>query len=410
MEKLNAKQARRSTGPFVLVALGALLFQKWTGYISTLNYKSLVFDEKYWLLLIVAPIFFSSLRLISRLKTLEERVISVFYVGLFIVPNGLSVLLYQVPPQILIVAWLGFWCAVRWSLSFSGNKNYDVVEEKGTFKIISWLAMLCTLYFFYIHRLNVNVNAIFLEDIYEWRFAVTEKRHFIENVAFSTTTKLLIPLLLSRCLTRKEIGYFVFWLVVLIYLFSTSNQKSILFSVILIVGYHVFFSFKTRVWPSVLSLTWVVGLMVTTVGDDIIVRRLLFLPTYLNKVYWEYFEEPLFLSHSVLKWIFYNRYTDLLAPPWRIGWEYWGLHVSLNNGIISDGILNFGVIGGVVYVLISLRILFGISRRVPSYGVPIILIYLWQLVNSALITTFVLHGLFMFYLISRKIWRCAQEE
>ena len=396
------------SGPIIVILMIVALYSKWVGYIAELSYYKHELTIRAGTLFFLVPMIWHSLWLLNKVRHRSRKVLLLIYILLFIVPNALSAWLYDVPVLFPALCWFCMFLVRKQFLL--DNPEGAIKSEKKIAQIAIFFAFCLFSYFFAVHRFNINWGAIFFEDVYEWRFQVSGQRGWLETLMFSSGTKFLLPSVLSYCLYKGRKLMSIAIVLVLIYLFSTSSHKSILFSVFIVCFGHYYLRYGVTVLTALGAMLFLLALSQTIIFDDLLVRRILFLPTYLNRAYYEYFENPLLLSHSIFKWILPYRYTDTLAPAWRIGVEYWGMHVSLNNGALSDGIMNFGVAGGIVYLTAMLWVLNWLIGKLPVYFAPVCFIYLWQAVNSPFVTTFVTHGLVFMLILALIASKCSANE
>lgn len=269
-----------------------------------------------------------------------------------------------------------------------------------------WVSLLCGFYFLARNGFHINPDLFVFEGVYDVRFEVTGGRTFIENILFSTTTKLFSVLALGYYVHSRNVWRAVAVAFAIALMYSTSAQKSILFfaaiTCIVTVG-------KGPKQNAMIGLGLATGIFAlcaipqvegsaSWAAHSFLTRRLLLIPAWLNVEYVNFFQNsPMYLSHSILNGLF--RSYSGPGPTWEMGYFLWGFGTSLNNGVFSDGFMNFGYIGTAVYLFISLGAVLFQLRFVHPAMRAVVLVYIWQLNNSAFITTFITHGLGVFILI-----------
>ncbi len=121
--------------------------------------------------------------------------------------------------------------------------------------------------------------------------------------------------------------------------------------------------------------------------------------------YYDFFSKNdlTFLSQHHLFNLFVD-YPYPLDPPHLIGKIYYGDPQSnANTGVVGDAYMNFGFLGLVVWsILIGLifKIIDSCSKGVDlRIGVAVIAMPVFSLINSALLTNFLTHGLLLVLLL-----------
>jgi hypothetical protein len=180
--------------------------------------------------------------------------------------------------------------------------------------------------------------------------------------------------------------------------------------------------------PATLCLSWIVGkarliiivpVMLSTVVSvsmlwfyawadigmlSLLTRRLLFVPAQLSFYYYDFFkEQPIYLSHSIFK--YFIHYPFPLPPPYMIGQIYLKSDVTdANNGLIADGFMNFGYFGIILWAIVFAMLVQTADTLVKSKNIkvlyPIMILTFYAMVNSALFTTILTHGLFVVFIVA----------
>ncbi|MCQ2295474.1 MAG: hypothetical protein MJZ67_07455 [Bacteroidales bacterium] len=215
-------------------------------------------------------------------------------------------------------------------------------------------------------------------------------------------TKVLLPLLLVMGLTQWCRRW---WLAVLavglmLYLFLITPQKSILFSIVLVMacclGRNCYVK-SGLVLYGLLALVLVsVGLNISTghiLAESIIVRRLFFIPALVADNYYVFFQDhPVLLSHSFLGSFFHYPYP--LDPSHLIGQVMYNRTItSCNTGIMADGFMNFGHLGAILFVVLGALVLrFIDSLHCSSRYIGLVVVLLFSFLNGAFFTAMLTHG------------------
>ena len=134
-----------------------------------------------------------------------------------------------------------------------------------------------------------------------------------------------------------------------IYFFLIGAHKSVLFGNLLCVGIY-FLNKKFFVDYFIYTILGVISICLglyyfseNIFVASLIIRRVFFLPALLDTFYFEFFEDlKMMYSHSFLEWLVPNKLGDT-TPTIKIGEIYFNNGANANNGLISDGFMNFGL-------------------------------------------------------------------
>ena len=137
---------------------------------------------------------------------------------------------------------------------------------------------------------------------------------------------------------------------------------------------------------------------------SILVRRQFVIPALLHSYYFEYFSlnPKVLLSNSILSLIFDYPYSQPVTRV--ISFAYFGRDFGPNVGVYGDAFTHFGVVG----IFVFNAILAGLLKIADSVGsglrtrlvAGIMALPLMSLVNSALFTTMLTHGLLLSILVA----------
>ncbi len=222
----------------------------------------------------------------------------------------------------------------------------------------------------------------------------------------SWVTKVFNIFLIAIALFRRKYIYILLLVLVQILLFGFSGHKAVLFSVILLAGLYLFdkakhhstiiiYSTLTSISLSLIYFNLLKELMLPSV----LIRRVFFVPSNLNYVYFDYFSsyDYLYWSNSILKNIFTYPYE--VSPPLVIG-DYLGYHeMAANTGIFGSGYMHLGIIGIIIYIFIFTLLINLVQQfnKLPYWLINAIILmpFLTVFASSDLLTTLLTHGLLM---------------
>ncbi len=226
----------------------------------------------------------------------------------------------------------------------------------------------------------------------------------------SWVTKVLNIFLISIALLRRKYFLVLLLVIIQILLFGLSGHKGVLFSLILLSGLYIFDKAKhysTIIIYSTLSVVSVLLLYFYFTHElilpSILIRRVFFIPTHLNYVYFDYFSfhDFLYWSNSILKSIFTYPYE--VAPVFIIG-DYLGHpNMAANTGIFGSGYMHLGVVGIIIYMMILSIVINLIQQfnKLPIWFINAIVLMpiLSVFISSDLPTTLLTHGLLLAIII-----------
>lgn len=217
--------------------------------------------------------------------------------------------------------------------------------------------------------------------------------------------KVIMPFLFAFCLHGKKIRWFVILCLVQFLFYGLSSQKSALAAPLVPVA--IFFIIKTK--RPVVALFGIaiaavcVSLVAYSVFDDRVVasyllRRSIFFPSLLDYKYYEFFSinPHVEMSNGFLSGL--QNYPYDMKPSLLIGKFIGQPQMSANTGFLATSYMHFGVIGVIVFGIVTgalLRLVDSLSRRLDTEIVLsiITLPFVFLFTSSDLTTTIGTHGL-----------------
>lgn len=295
------------------------------------------------------------------------------------------------------------------------NYNFGTYKLKNLRKgkEIATTLSVCFVIFlvFWYSYANVNLN-LNLDKVYDFR---NENKEIaasggIIKYIVSWTYQVFNIFLIIIFIQKRKWFYLVVALTIQVYFFAASAHKSVLFYPILVIFARVYFvRFKNLNLYFILNL-FVIAIPILTyqIFNDIftssyILRRVTFLPAKLTYTYFDFFEQnsKIYWSNSFLSNFIdypYNEvYKEIIAA--NLGY----LESSANNGFISTGYANAGLLGIIFYILIlggTLILIKNLSKEIPIWiSIALTIIpFRSLLISSDLLTVFLTHG-FIFVII-----------
>jgi hypothetical protein len=272
------------------------------------------------------------------------------------------------------------------------------------------ISLILALPFFLHYGFELNFNNLMLIDVYETRAKQSANSNMYLNYTYSLLASVFFPIVMIKLLSKKKYILLSFFIILYLYFFLVGAHKQLLFNLFLI---FIFFNFKNKnlernllfVFSFFLILSIIEFLYFKTfLITNFFTRRVLFLPTLLDKYYFDFFEtNSLFWSDSWLKFIL--DYPYQYGVPYVIAGTYlndWNM--SSNNGIVSDGFSQAGYLGiliNAVFIGYILRYLNSNNIEFKYYG--IIFIFLINILSATLSTVLITHGGLLLIILSYKL-------
>ncbi len=270
------------------------------------------------------------------------------------------------------------------------------------------MLMVGIVFFHYLRIVGFDHINFDLSKVYELRGSDIGKASEagIYGYLNSWVTKVFNIFLIAIALLRRKYFLVFLFVSIQILLFGFSGHKSVLFSLVLLVG--LFFVDKIKHQTTVIlygsiALVALALLYFQLLGElmlpSILIRRAFFVPADLNYIYFDFFSSTDFIywSHSILKNIFTYPYETM--PVYVIG-DFLGYpEMAANTGIFGTGYMHFGILGILLYLFVATLLINLVQQlhTLPYWVIntvvlmPFISIFLSADLPTALLT----HGLFV---------------
>ncbi|WP_209401176.1 hypothetical protein [Pseudozobellia sp. WGM2] len=284
--------------------------------------------------------------------------------------------------------------------------KFPVLNKKQALYMFFVLISIGIMPYLVVYGPYLNLKNLILLDVYETRRAISALSNPYFGYTYSLFTKIVIPLFLIFSLELKNrimTGFAVVYLL-LFYLFGA--HKTVYAGLIVIflfygLGYYSAIR-KILKWSNVLII---IAMFLAIVGFDLLwiysFRRVHFIPTLLDICYLDFFNDNyLYWSNSVLKSLFDYPYDVTHAH--LIGEAYFNSpSMDANNGLISDGFMNWGTWGVVINILIvAFYFMILNSLRIPAKYFGIYVLIIFSFISSSTSTVMLTHGALALLLIS----------
>ncbi|GGI56287.1 O-antigen polymerase [Winogradskyella haliclonae] len=366
------------------------------------------FDFSFFRFLIVVPLFFFNLRTLLKLD--KEKIIFAIAALLFMlltIPSLISAISKNLYPLKLLIYHQALFLAVVY---FSRVKiplhKIPTVNKKQALLILFLLCSLGIIPYLIAYGPYINLKNLLLIDVYETRLNVRGINNPYFGYTYSLYTKILLPLLIVFALELKKwwIAIIGVLYVILFYLFGA--HKTVYLGLIVILIFYRFTYLKTIIkLIKISNILIVISAVLAFFKFDylwiLLFRRVHFTPAILDLQYLQFFEgKHTYWSQSFLNFIkdypFEKPYTKLIG-------EYYFKNpdMNANNGLISEGFMNFGSIGVLVNILIVsvyFMILSNLNIKYRYFGIYLLVVLAF--ISSSTLTVLLTHGAFALLILS----------
>ena len=260
------------------------------------------------------------------------------------------------------------------------------------------------------YKTEINLSTLLLKDIYETREVFSEKMVGYLSYIYNFEVKTIIPIAFVFFMVRRKMILVGLMALALLYLYVISGNKIVYFTTFII----VFFYYLGANYTSKVSNFFMITLLLLFVAPIIdkfvfqapilqgtFVNRFLFIPALLTQWYFEFFEgNPFYFAESH----FFNQFVESpyeMPVGFLLTKIYWNEPtVYANNGLVSDGFMNLGYVGVLLFSLIfaGLFSLFNSFKLNKGYF-GLFFCYLYIILSAPLLTSLITGGIVLFVMI-----------
>lgn len=309
-------------------------------------------------------------------------------------------------PQILIG--VSLFLVIMWMVSFIKFPKMKRVPKKDYFYLLTFLAIVMFIPIFIKYHGSINFSNLLLKDVYDTRASYKETSSTIIGYISEPLVRVLLPYLIIRSLQKKKKIFLVIFSLMILFVYLIGALKSILFGLLA----TVFFYFgenmvKERRFLGVISLFSWAGLIIeklfnTPVLLDLAIRRVFFIPPYINEICVQYFSQhPTYLSHSPFGLgIVPYEYPEQLSY-WIGDYLLDRNGMNANTGLFNEGFLSFGITGMLIFMLLIVFVFYYLRRiSFNPYFFGILFTYIYYMNTSFLSVLLLTHGMFFFLIFA----------
>ena len=254
-----------------------------------------------------------------------------------------------------------------------------------------------------------SLLAFNLSKVYQIRSSIIYNPRILMYFVF-WQVKVINPFLIGIFFTKKQYKRLLLVMFMQLFIFLLTGHKSILFSPILVLTViHVIK--KEKIMLTLVSKLLILGIGVSLIvflmnisewPANLLIRRVLFVPALNYFHYYDFFShnEYLYLAEGQIGKLFSLTSPYSIPIVNLIGKIYYNnVNTSANTGYLGDAYANFGWYGMLIYSVV-LGLLLKVfdtfaSKSELTIAVAVIIIPMFSLIESALLTTILSNGLIM---------------
>ncbi len=370
--------------------------------------KDSAFDFSLLNLVLAVVIFGIDLYFLMNIKKtkLVFIILSLFF-ALLTIPSLIAFTSGEMyPVQILIYHQLFFFSLLLFSKVQINFDKVPVLNKKVALYLLLIVTALGTIPYLLVYGPHINLKNLLLIDVYETRSVMNATSNAYFGYTYSIFTKIIIPLIIVFALELKKTIWIVVGASFLILFYLFGAHKTVLVSLFVVFLFYRFTYYGAVKKIIALSgIFIVVCIFLAVLGVDypwiVSFRRVHFLPSLLDICYVDFFnQQPIYWSESILKSFF--DYPFDLNHTNLIGERYFkNQDMAANNGLISDGFMNFGTLGVIINsFLVAVYFMVLNSLKIPSRYFGLFVLVVFSFISSSTLTVFLTHGALALLLIS----------
>lgn len=245
--------------------------------------------------------------------------------------------------------------------------------------------------------------------VYEYRSIAAINLPPIYGYLTPLVSKVFLPLALMLAVVKREWLFALLTIACSVMLFALTSFKSILFYPVAVLG--LYYVLKRKNVIQMLLYAYIAVLLVSITGflieeggsliGSLLLRRVNFIPSYINFLYYDYFSMP---TNPYVLWAESRMTFGLVEYPYDIdvphliGREYFGSEkTGANTGWVGSGYMQLGYIGLLFYasiVGVLLNLIDAYGKRIDKNIIVAIIIVPVRAImdNSDLPTALFTHG------------------
>ena len=376
------------------------------GYVAEL--KDSDFDFSVLRFFIAVFLFFINLFLLNSLKKtkLIFIVLSIFF-ALLTIPSLIAYTSPGMYPVKLLWYHQGFFFALYvFSKVLVDFSKVPVINKTQALYILLGVTTIGIIPYLIIYGPHINLKNLFLIDVYRTRAIMGELSNSYFGYTYSVFTKIIIPLIIIFSLELKKKVWVLVGVLYLILFYLFGAHKTVYVGLLVVLVFYKFsYTQSVKYILKYSNVLIVLFILLALVGYDypwiLSFRRVHFIPTLLDICYLDFFHDNyLYWSDSLLK--SFVKYPYNVRPSNLIGEIYFNRpDMSANNGLISEGYMNFGTLGVFINIFVIATYFMILNNlRIPARYFGLFVLVIFSFMSSSMSTVFLTHGALALLLIT----------
>jgi len=367
-------------------------------YIAELQESA--FDFSWSRLLVAILLFFVNLYFWSTLKKTKFIfiVLSIFF-ALLTIPSLIAFTSGDIYPFKIVLFHQGLFFGL---LFFSTIKidfsKLPVIKKSQALYLLLVVTTIGVLPYLWVYGPHINVKNLVLLDVYETRNIMNSLSNPYLAYTYSIFTKIIIPLIIVFSLELKKKIWVLVGILYLVLFYLFGAHKTVYAGLLVVLVFYRFnYVQSVRYIVKYSGLFVIVCILLALFTFDypwiLTFRRIHFLPTLLDICYVDFFtDQHTYWSESIFKK--FIEYPFEVKHELLIGETYFNrTDMSANNGLISEGFMNFGSWGVIVNIaIVSVYFMVLNSMKIPAKYFGLFMLVIYSFISSSLFTVLLTHG------------------
>ncbi len=284
------------------------------------------------------------------------------------------------------------------------SKTFSTNQSR---RILLLIVLVGMLPFIVLYLPHLNYKNLLLLEVYETRALMTAKvNNLYTNYAYSWFSKVLIPALFVFGVYFRNRFTIIISSIFLIFLFLCGAHKTVFVGFIMVLILYKFdYQKKANYLIKFIIVLGIISLVASLIFNNdflmrMTIRRTMFLPALLDILYFDFFDSNhLYWSQSFLSGFF--EYPYQYQHYYVIGDTYFNSKVwAANNGIISDGFMNFGILGVIINsIIVGFYFSFLNQLNISGKFFGIFFFLFFAIMSSSFTTVMLSHGGVLLFIV-----------
>lgn len=358
------------------------------------------FDFSFSRFLVVVILFFVNLYFLRKISYTKFAfiVISIFFT-LLTIPALIAFTSGEIYSLKLLVYHQTFFLILYFlskvKIDFS---KIPVINKTQALYVLLSLTTIGIVPYLIVYGPYINLKNLILLEVYQTRSIMGKLSNPYFGYTYSIFTKIFIPLIIVFGLELKKKIWVLTGIIYLLLFYLFGAHKTVYVGLIVVLVFYRFsFIQSVKFLLKYSSILILACMFLAFVGYDypwiLTFRRVHFIPTLLDICYTDYFQDNfLYWSDSILKK--FVTYPYDLRVTNIIGEVYFNRpDMSANNGLVSEGYMNFGTFGVLLNIFIVSSFFMVINNlKIPAKYFGLFILTMFSFLSSSVFTVLLTHG------------------